>query len=172
MARSPVKTKKIASNLLFISCVRLVTDVGFLYRTNERKLRFIIIVIAHRVSERGDSNARPLRPERSALPTALLSDCVAKVQIIYELWIMNDKLFSLPRLKRLLKGLKITFGEEKMKYYKKKRKWFCGFKNSCYLCTRKTERCHSSVGRAKDWKSLCPRFDSWWHHNQKSYKTL
>ena len=24
--------------------------------------------------------------------------------------------------------------------------------------------CHSSVGRAKDWKSLCPRFDSWWHH--------
>ena len=25
-------------------------------------------------SERGDSNARPLRPERSALPTALLSD--------------------------------------------------------------------------------------------------
>ena len=25
--------------------------------------------------------------------------------------------------------------------------------------------CHSSVGRAKDWKSLCPRFDSWWHHN-------
>ena len=27
-------------------------------------------------SERGDSNARPLRPERSALPTALLSDFV------------------------------------------------------------------------------------------------
>ena len=26
------------------------------------------------LSERGDSNARPLRPERSALPTALLSD--------------------------------------------------------------------------------------------------
>ena len=25
------------------------------------------------LSERGDSNARPLRPERSALPTALLS---------------------------------------------------------------------------------------------------
>ena len=25
------------------------------------------------MSERGDSNARPLRPERSALPTALLS---------------------------------------------------------------------------------------------------
>ena len=44
-----------------------------------------IIVIAHLVSERGDSNARPLRPERSALPTALLSDCGAKVQIIYGL---------------------------------------------------------------------------------------
>ena len=27
-----------------------------------------------KLSERGDSNARPLRPERSALPTALLSD--------------------------------------------------------------------------------------------------
>ena len=27
--------------------------------------------------------------------------------------------------------------------------------------------CHSSVGRAKDWKSLCPRFDSWWHHCNK-----
>ena len=26
-------------------------------------------------SRRGDSNARPLRPERSALPTALLLDC-------------------------------------------------------------------------------------------------
>ena len=40
------------------------------------------------------------------------------------------------------------------------------FKLNRYLCTRKTEvsRCHSSVGRAKDWKSLCPRFDSWWHH--------
>ena len=31
------------------------------------------------MSERGDSNARPLRPERSALPTALLSDCTSKV---------------------------------------------------------------------------------------------
>ena len=27
--------------------------------------------------------------------------------------------------------------------------------------------CHSSVGRAKDWKSLCPRFDSWWHHEER-----
>ena len=29
-------------------------------------------------SERGDSNARPLRPERSALPTALLSDILSR----------------------------------------------------------------------------------------------
>ena len=32
------------------------------------------------LSERGDSNARPLRPERSALPTALLSDLLFAVQ--------------------------------------------------------------------------------------------
>ena len=31
------------------------------------------------MSERGDSNARPLRPERSALPTALLSENDAKL---------------------------------------------------------------------------------------------
>ena len=30
--------------------------------------------------------------------------------------------------------------------------------------------CHSSVGRAKDWKSLCPRFDSWWHHEESQQK--
>ena len=41
---------------------------------------------------------------------------------------------------------------------------YCGIKKYTYLCTRNGERCHSSVGRAKDWKSLCPRFDSWWHH--------
>ena len=37
------------------------------------------------------------------------------------------------------------------------------------LAIKKYSWCHSSVGRAKDWKSLCPRFDSWWHHNLKSY---
>ena len=36
-------------------------------------------MLAPNVSDRGDSNARPLRPERSALPTALLSDCGAKL---------------------------------------------------------------------------------------------
>ena len=34
----------------------------------------MIFTICRYSSERGDSNARPLRPERSALPTALLSD--------------------------------------------------------------------------------------------------
>ena len=36
-------------------------------------------------------------------------------------------------------------------------------KNWLYLQSQ-TKRCHSSVGRAKDWKSLCPWFDSRWHH--------
>ena len=35
------------------------------------------------------------------------------------------------------------------------------------LAIKKHSWCHSSVGRAKDWKSLCPRFDSWWHHDKK-----
>ena len=33
-----------------------------------------------RQSERGDSNSRPLRPERSTLPTALLSDSCFRLQ--------------------------------------------------------------------------------------------
>ncbi len=49
---------------------------------------------------------------------------------------------------------------------------YCGIKKYTYLCTRKRERCHSSVGRAKDWKSLCPRFDSWWHHLEEKQKTV
>ena len=36
------------------------------------------------------------------------------------------------------------------------------------LHSQTNARCHSSVGRAKDWKSLCPRFDSWWHHAKES----
>ena len=32
--------------------------------------------------------------------------------------------------------------------------------------------CHSSVGRAKDWKSLCPWFDSRWHHNKTAIEVL
>ena len=49
----------------------------------------------------------------------------------------------------------------------------CNIKKSAYLCTRKQEKwCHSSVGRAKDWKSLCPRFDSWWHHTFKRYRNV
>ena len=33
------------------------------------------------MSERGDSNSRPLRPERSTLPTALLSDCLWRCKV-------------------------------------------------------------------------------------------
>ena len=62
-------------------------------------------------SERGDSNARPLRPERSALPTALLSDCVAKVGIIFNL---KNK-FDIFLIK------------------------ICRFKKYVYLCTRNRE---------------------------------
>ena len=44
--------------------------------------------------------------------------------------------------------------------------FICGSqKNALHLHSQKP-RCHSSVGRAKDWKSLCPRFDSWWHHKK------
>ena len=59
------------------------------------------------------------------------------------------------------KTRKIKKNEQKLK---KNHRILCSIKKKLYLCTRKTERCHSSVGRAKDWKSLCPRFDSWWHH--------
>ena len=38
----------------------------------------MILLICRLMSDRGDSNARPLRPERSALPTALLSECLCK----------------------------------------------------------------------------------------------
>ena len=37
-------------------------------------------------------------------------------------------------------------------------------RKSLIYSTIHTGWCHSSVGRAKDWKSLCPRFDSWWYH--------
>ena len=45
----------------------------------------------------------------------------------------------------------------------------CRYKNFIYLCNRNERRCHSSDGRAKDWKSLCPRFDSWWHHKRRRW---
>ena len=40
-----------------------------------------------------------------------------------------------------------------------------------FALANKQTRCHSSVGRAKDWKSLCPRFDSWWHHLQERFSS-
>ena len=44
-------------------------------------------------------------------------------------------------------------------------------KNTLSLQPQKP-RCHSSVGRAKDWKSLCPRFDSWWHHSKEKQNNV
>ena len=48
----------------------------------KNKKRQMILVICRLLSEWGDSNARPLRPERSALPTALHSavKTVAKIR--------------------------------------------------------------------------------------------
>ena len=55
----------------------LLLSVGkrrhFAYETLHKKRENIKYILSL-LSERGDSNARPLRPERSALPTALLSD--------------------------------------------------------------------------------------------------
>ena len=62
-----------------------MTDLGLMYSTDWKRYKknpdksFLMffcqdICLFCILSERGDSNARPLRPERSALPTALLSD--------------------------------------------------------------------------------------------------
>ena len=64
--------------------------------------------------------------------------------------------------------------------YQKRDKWKflkVFYQNACTIqklalpLHSQTRRCHSSVGRAKDWKSLCPRFDSWWHHLHKTLMT-
>ena len=48
-------------------------------------------------------------------------------------------------------------------------KKFAGSKSlRTFATANKKQWCHSSDGRAKDWKSLCPRFDSWWHHFYKT----
>ena len=91
------------------------------------------------LSEWGDSNARPLRPERSALPTALHSDPVVwhrKGNCFFR----DMHFFVLKNLLELKKSV------------------------SLHPHLRQMPWCHSSVGRAKDWKSLCPWFDSRWHH--------
>ena len=61
-----------------------VLILPFVYKKKNRDNFFISVLIYNLLSERGDSNARPLRPERSALPTALLSDCSAKLRTFYE----------------------------------------------------------------------------------------
>ena len=104
----------------------------------KRKRRNTITSVFRLLSGWGDSNARPLRPERSALPTALHPDALkasAKVQHFFEI--------------RAIFSIKICLNRKKViPLHPQTRNYWC----------------HSSVGRAKDWKSLCPRFDSWWHH--------
>ena len=51
---------------------------------------------------------------------------------------------------------------------KKTARRFASIKITRKFALAKRNWCHSSVGRAKDWKSLCPRFDSWWHHKQEA----
>ena len=50
---------------------------------------------------------------------------------------------------------------------------FCLLKIEIYICSPK-RRCHSSVGRAQDWKSWCPRPDSYrddsWLNGRQNYK--
>ena len=104
----------------------------------KRKRRNTITSVFRLLSGWGDSNARPLRPERSALPTALHPDALkasAKVQHFFEI--------------RAIFSIKICLNRKKIiPLHPQTRNYWC----------------HSSVGRAKDWKSLCPRFDSWWYH--------
>ena len=120
------------------------------------KKRQMIEIICRFSSEWGDSNARPLRPERSALPTALHSDC----NVCFSFAIAKVDIILIPaKEKRFFFTKKLFFLFSSYLFWR--------LKFLVYLCTAKP-RCHSSVGRAKDWKSLCPRFDSWWHHFYKT----
>ena len=50
----------------------------------------------------------------------------------------------------------------------KKRSYICASETGILLrYTQKGRWCLSSVGRAKDWKSLCRWFDSSWYHTQR-----
>ena len=50
--------------------------------------------------------------------------------------------------------------------FSKKICWYIKKLLSLHSLNKSYTWCHSSVGRAKDWKSLCPRFDSWWYHSK------
>ena len=124
------------------------------------KKRQMIEIICRFSSEWGDSNARPLRPERSALPTALHSDC----NVCFSFAIAKVDIILIPaKEKRFFFTKKLFFLFSSYLFWR--------LKFLVYLCTAKP-RCHSSVGRANDWKSLCPRFDSWWHHFEEKQKTV
>ena len=81
------KRRPLAHGLLFSFFVGkrrpLAHGLPFVQK-RKTEIKIISVLIYNLLSERGDSNARPLRPERSALPTALLSDCGAKLRTFYE----------------------------------------------------------------------------------------
>ena len=79
----------------------------------KKKKRQTIFTVCRLVSEWGDSNARPLRPERSALPTALHSVTIDVANIVH--------------LYKTEKFLKFFI------------KIFARVKNLSYLCTRKQD---------------------------------
>lgn len=61
-----------------------VTDWHSLPCTKQNRNNLLIKSLLLRfLSERGDSNSRPLRPERSTLPTALLSDFAMQSYTIF-----------------------------------------------------------------------------------------
>ena len=107
-----------------------------------------------------DSNQRPHRPERRALPTALNPDVLAPMVI------KTMQRYTKNCIKPNKKALFYLF----CKLFHRKIWW-----NRFLLLPLHPQMrnhlqrvwCHSSVGRAKDWKSLCPRFDSWWYHFKK-----
>ena len=104
-------------------------------------------------SERGDSNARPLRPERSALPTALLSDRFRK-------WCHQEsnrghkdfQSFALPtelwHHHFLFADAKVDIYFESPKFFQKNIEKVFLIENNTYLCIRKTESESSAVGSA------------------------
>ena len=91
-----------------------------------------------------DSNWRPLRPERSALPTALHPECFSRGKAVQN----------------------YTFFLKREHFCKEKWRKICEFHFLVLTLHRLKEKrwCLSSVGRASDWKSVCPRFDSWRYH--------
>ena len=133
-----------------------------------RSLRYTLLSFT--VSEWGDSNARPLRPERSALPTALHSATLsgATRNRTGDTRIFSPLLYQLSYgtksvVKHIgtyfsahsIKNLSFSFVVAKVDIFSDSTNFlpiFCeilfDFKKMPYLCTRKTETECSAVGSA------------------------